>query len=162
MSLESQRFFVGNIRGAQGDSGGVYILGQYDTESELNTAHPTGVIGQAYMVGEDVFIWNALLNRWVNIGQLAMSPGISYGETDIEQLEQGEVPRTQTGWQAVRFRTRFFRIPTVILQLHGEHNHFVRIRNVSESGFEFDVMTVSSSPATANTSGMVIHYIAII
>src|SRR6478735_1185517 len=42
------------------------ILGHYDTESELTAAHPSGAPGQAYIVGEDLYVWDT--SEWVNVG----------------------------------------------------------------------------------------------
>jgi hypothetical protein len=59
--------------GPQGDAGadgtGVTILGSYPTEGELNSAHPSGnVIGEAYIVAGDLFVWNG--SSFENVGQI--------------------------------------------------------------------------------------------
>lgn len=59
-------------RGPKGDAGpagtGITILGQYTTLLELQTAHPTGVVGQGYLVGTDLYIWDSINNLWINVG----------------------------------------------------------------------------------------------
>ena len=66
--------------GAQGDPGkpgqdgkdgtGVTILGSYDTEEELNTAHPTGNEGDSYIIAGDLYVWDAENSKWKNVGQI--------------------------------------------------------------------------------------------
>lgn len=50
------------------------IMGTYDTLYDLQQAHPTGHLGDAYMVGEDVYIWSEN-DAWESIGQLQGPPG---------------------------------------------------------------------------------------
>lgn len=50
------------------DGTSVTILGSYNTMSELETAHPTGSRGDAYMVGGDLVIWNG--TSWENVGRI--------------------------------------------------------------------------------------------
>ena len=50
------------------------IMGTYDTLYDLQQAHPTGQLGDAYMVGEDVYIWSEN-DAWESIGQLQGPPG---------------------------------------------------------------------------------------
>lgn len=58
--------------GADGTS--VTILGSYNTYAELIAAHPTGDnIGDGYMVGSDLYIWNG--TTWQNVGQIKGADG---------------------------------------------------------------------------------------
>ena len=50
------------------------IMGTYDTLYDLQQAHPTGQLGNAYMVGDDVYIWSEN-GAWESIGQLQGPPG---------------------------------------------------------------------------------------
>lgn len=50
------------------DGTSVTILGSYNTMAELETAHPTGSSGDAYMVGGDLVIWNG--TTWENVGRI--------------------------------------------------------------------------------------------
>ena len=61
------------IDGKDGTS--VNILGTYETEVELIAAHPTGAVGDAYIVGGDLFVWTAEQNSWVNVGRIQGDPG---------------------------------------------------------------------------------------
>ena len=74
-------------KGKDGSDGKSFnILGSYDTEAELIAAHPTGEIGDAYIVAGYLYVWDAVNNRWHNSGQIKGDPGrgirsakISYG-----------------------------------------------------------------------------------
>ena len=59
--------------GADGTS--VTILGSYDTLQELEQAHPTGSVGDAYMVGSDLYVWSPDSSSWVDVGQIRGDPG---------------------------------------------------------------------------------------
>jgi hypothetical protein len=53
-------------KGADGTS--VTILGSYNTLAELEAAHPTGNLGDAYMVAGDLYVWNGSI--WQDVGQI--------------------------------------------------------------------------------------------
>lgn len=63
-----------SVRGANGQDGqdgqGITILGNYDTMSDLISAHPTGSAGDAYMVGTDLVVWDANSNSWKDVGRI--------------------------------------------------------------------------------------------
>lgn len=52
--------------GADGTS--VTILGSYDTYAQLIAAHPTGNLGDGYMVGGDLYVWNG--SAWEDVGTI--------------------------------------------------------------------------------------------
>lgn len=58
--------------GADGTS--FTVKGSYSTLPELEAAHPMGQLGDAYMVGDQVYIWSED-DEWVSIGQLQGPPG---------------------------------------------------------------------------------------
>lgn len=71
----AQNVIVVRARGARGPAGspgpagtGITILGQYNTFSDLQTAHPTGSIGQGYLVQQNLYVWNPQGNNWINVG----------------------------------------------------------------------------------------------
>lgn len=47
------------------DSLSVIFLGYFDTTSDLNTAHPTGELGQHAIVGSDRYIWSSGSGAWI-------------------------------------------------------------------------------------------------
>ena len=61
-------------QGPKGENGkdgkGVTILGSYESEDELNAAHPTGNAGDAYLIGANLYVWSPTKNAWENVGQL--------------------------------------------------------------------------------------------
>ncbi|MCL2811240.1 MAG: collagen-like protein [Clostridia bacterium] len=63
--------------GPPGPAGTVgQILGSYDTEEELNNAHPVGSPGDAYYIYPDLYVWDAVNNIWLNIGPIVGPQGI--------------------------------------------------------------------------------------
>lgn len=63
-------------QGEQGPAGeGLQILDTYPTLSELQTAHPTGSSGDAYLVGSGssftLYIWSTSSSVWTNVGSIA-------------------------------------------------------------------------------------------
>ncbi len=69
------------ITGPTGKDGtGVTIKGSYPTQSDLQTAHPTGAAGDAYLVGVDpnpknLYVWDTTNNSWKNVGPISGPPG---------------------------------------------------------------------------------------
>ena len=61
-----------SLRGAQGE--GLKINDTYPTLQDLETAHPTGVEGDAYLIGTDpnfiLYIWSTRLNDYAMVGAL--------------------------------------------------------------------------------------------
>jgi hypothetical protein len=58
-------------QGANGaDGAGVSILGSYNTVAELVAAHPTGNVGDAYLVGGNLYVWSANSNAWLDVGNI--------------------------------------------------------------------------------------------
>ena len=73
-STDVRSYTWSKVKGEQGEPGkdgtGVTILGSYDTESELNAAHPTGSEGDAYIVAGDLYVWDTENSKWKNVGQI--------------------------------------------------------------------------------------------
>lgn len=57
--------------------GGTRILGYYDTLEELEAAHPTGNINDAYLVGSPshIYVWLTDVDEWHDGGQFEAIPG---------------------------------------------------------------------------------------
>jgi hypothetical protein len=92
--------------GAPGPAGtGVTILGKYDTLSQLQSSHPTGTSGQGYLVGTNLYIWDAVNNLWTNVGPVqgpkgdtgATGPAGSAGATGPQGPIGPAGPKGDTG-----------------------------------------------------------------
>ena len=82
------------IQGPKGDDGaGVTILGSYESEEALKEAHPTGEIGQAYLVQGDLYVWSATETKWNNVGTI-QGP---QGEQGIQGPEGPQGPQGEKG-----------------------------------------------------------------
>lgn len=85
-------------KGEKGETGqGINILGEYDTLSDLQSAHPTGNPGNAYMVGttnpKDLYIWDVDNSRWANQGALQ---GVKGDKGDAGSITIGVVTEGET------------------------------------------------------------------
>ena len=81
-------------KGDKGDQGtGVTILGSYASESELTTAHPTGSIGDSYLINGYLYVWSDTDTAWINVGNI-QGPQGEKGDTG-ETGPQG--PKGDTG-----------------------------------------------------------------
>lgn len=64
--------------GPKGNDGtGVTILGSYDTEEDLFSAHPTGNAGDSYLVKDDLYVWAENVSKWENVGNIKGPDGVS-------------------------------------------------------------------------------------
>ena len=92
-------------RGADGT--GVTILGSFSTKEDLVASHPTGEIGESYLVNGHLYVWSATENDWSNVGNIQgpqgeVGPQGPQGETGAtgETGPRGpEGPQGETGPQ---------------------------------------------------------------
>jgi hypothetical protein len=56
------------LKGSDGTS--VNILGSYNSLAELKAAHPTGNIGDAYLINGEMYVWNVEINDWDDVGNI--------------------------------------------------------------------------------------------
>ena len=82
--------------GAAGTS--VSIQGSYDDVSELEDEHPTGVSNEAYLVGDDLYVWSPNEDEWVNGGRIRGPQGIQ-GPPGINGVEGPIGPQGLQGSQ---------------------------------------------------------------
>ena len=61
------------VTGPQGS--GVNVLGSYADVPSLESDNPTGAIGDAYLVGTDLYIWSDLNSEWVDAGTFVGDTG---------------------------------------------------------------------------------------
>lgn len=70
----SEEEFLNSLKGAPGPKGedgtGVTILGSYDSYNELKQAHPTGEIGDAYLVSGNLYVWSDTISDWNDVGTI--------------------------------------------------------------------------------------------
>lgn len=65
-------------QGPQGPQGtGITILGSYTSESALNAAHPTGNVGEAYLINGNLYVWSDNDKKWTNVGNISGPAGTS-------------------------------------------------------------------------------------
>lgn len=58
-------------QGTRGNDGtSVTILGSYPTFEDLNREQPVGNIGDAYLVGSDLYVWSDTDGAWKNVGDI--------------------------------------------------------------------------------------------
>ncbi len=46
------------------------ILGSFSNEEELEENIPVGNIGEAYIVGNDLYTWSNINNKWIDVGEI--------------------------------------------------------------------------------------------
>lgn len=87
---DNAQYWVKEVaKGKDGKDGNSFnILGSYNTMAELIAEHPTGNVGNAYIVGSDLVVWDADNNQWKDVGQFKGDTGrgiasvvISYGKS---------------------------------------------------------------------------------
>lgn len=57
------------------DGSGVRVLGTYATYAGLVADNPTGAIGDAYVVVDELYVWSDLNQEWANVGTFAGPTG---------------------------------------------------------------------------------------
>ena len=58
-------------QGEQGPQGtGINILGSYPSYEDLVSAHPTGAVGDAYLVNGSLYVWSATEGGWLDVGNI--------------------------------------------------------------------------------------------
>lgn len=85
----------------------VRILGSYDTYEDLIAEHPTGNVGDSYLVDEALYVWSENENRWQNVGVVRGPQGIQgiqgiQGETGIQGVEGPIGPTGPAGPERIR------------------------------------------------------------
>ena len=98
--------------GTNGQDGtSVTILGSYDTLSALQSAHPTGSAGDAYLIGGRLYVWAVDNGEWEDVGNIQGPKGdsgvgirsvtITYGVSDTSSTQptswQQTIPTVEDG-----------------------------------------------------------------
>lgn len=108
-SLAASTFTVGarlaNVRGPQGPKGetgaALAIKGSFPSLEELQEQHPTGTLGDAYMVGSRLYSWSG--SAWVDCGDIKGPKGDQGDQGERgERGERGPVgPAGTTTWAGI-------------------------------------------------------------
>ena len=135
-----------SLRGPQGEKGdagtGVNILGSFETLEELQTEIPTGNMGDAYMIGTNLYVWSPTSNDWVNVGNIQGPKGndgksstISVGTTTVG--EEAAVVNSGTETNAILD----FTIPKgkMSVSLEGTHLTTTEEPNITYTPKEFEL-----------------------
>ena len=85
-----------SIQGKDGKNGtdgkdgtSVNILGSYNSLEELKQAHPTGNIGDAYLINGDMYVWSVEENNWIDVGNIQGAEGKSAYEVWLDAGNTG-------------------------------------------------------------------------
>lgn len=83
------------------DGTGITILGSYNTLEDLKIAHPTGNLGDSYMVDANLYVWNAGANDWMNVGNIQGPQGAigPKGDTGPQGEKGDQGPQGEKGEQ---------------------------------------------------------------
>lgn len=73
-NVGTEEDYLASLKGADGT--GVNILGSYNSLEELEAAHPTGDVGDAYLINGNMYVWNVEQNSWENVGNIQGPQGI--------------------------------------------------------------------------------------
>ena len=85
--------------GATGAAGtSVTILGSYATLLALQTAHPTGNLGDSYIVAGSLYVWDAVNSEWDSVGNI-QGPTGAQGEVGPTGLQGPTGEQGPTGAQ---------------------------------------------------------------
>ena len=88
--------------GPTGPSGtSVTIMGSYDNASLLENDHPTGNIGDSYLVGDDLYVWSLNNNKWVDVGTIKGPQG-NIGPMGPPGLQGIPGPKGEQGVQGLQ------------------------------------------------------------
>lgn len=91
--------------GAKGDTGatgiGTTIKGSYNTYQELIAVHPTGNLGDSYIVNGSLYVWNG--NAWENVGNIKGDTGATGPKGDTGATgatgATGQGSDEEAGWK---------------------------------------------------------------
>lgn len=94
------------IAGAKGEDGtSVTILGSYNTLADLEAAHPTGNLGDGYLVAGDLYTWNG--TAWTDVGRIQGpqgqpgQPGASITVSSVQWAKGNSGTNApSSGWQS--------------------------------------------------------------
>lgn len=153
------------INGQDGTS--VTILGSYDTLSALQSAHPTGNAGDAYLVGGRLYVWAVDNREWEDVGNIQGPKGdsgvgirsvtITYGVSDTSSTQptswQTNIPTTAEGkylWTRTVIDYTDDSIPDTVTYIYAKQG------SKGDTGTAGSSVTVSSVQYQEGTSATVV------
>lgn len=131
--------------GADGQNGkdgtSVTILGTYGSEEELNSKHPTGNVGDAYIINGALYVWNVSESKWENVGNIqgpAGDPGNGIQSTAVTYQSSTSGTDIPTGSWSPTIPTvsdgEYLWTRTVTLYTDGTSSTSYSIGKMGESG----------------------------
>lgn len=96
--------YIGTDGAAGADGTSVTILGSYNTLAELQAAHPTGSLGDSYIVAGDLYVWDG--SAWSNVGAIqgpqgpAGADGASVTVSSVAYGTSASASTQPTSWSA--------------------------------------------------------------
>lgn len=100
-SLDANWWKVVAQAGKDGSDGKSFnILGSYDTMAELIEAHPTGSVGDAYIVAGDLVVWDDENQQWSNSGRIQGETGNGISGATIHYGTSASNTTVPTNWTA--------------------------------------------------------------
>lgn len=100
-SLDANWWKVVAQAGKDGSDGKSFnILGSYDTMAELIEAHPTGSVGDAYIVAGDLVVWDDEKQQWSNSGRIQGETGNGISGATIHYGTSASNTTIPTNWTA--------------------------------------------------------------
>ena len=165
---------IQGIPGPKGDTGAdgtsFRIYGRYGSLALLQTAHPTGTIGEAYSVGtienNSIYLWSVDDSEWVNIGSM-QGPKGDKGDTGAQgpqgvqgpQGIQGEIgpqgkegEKGKDGKDGVKWITGKLVTQSGQVNLEAGHNVDDRYLN-TDTGIFYRIATAEGTTYTVLEEG---------
>lgn len=160
--------YIGTDGAAGADGTSVTILGSYNTLSELQAAHPTGSLGDSYIVAGDLYVWDG--SAWSNVGAIqgpqgpAGADGASVTVSSVAYGTSASASTQPTSWSATApasiakgswlwVRTTYSDSTETVTKSYvgtdGEDGKSVFVQSATKSG---DTTTVILSDGTTQTT----------
>lgn len=70
----------------------ISILGSYDNLNDLMNEHPTGNVGDGYIVDDDLYVWSPNENKWINVGTIKGPTGPKGDKGDTGEIGPRGLP----------------------------------------------------------------------
>ena len=135
------------------DGTGVTILGSYNTVAELQSAHPTGNAGDAYIVNGNLYVWSIDKSQWTNVGNIQGPSGkdakniLLSGESQVFKVSKTNVVTPAT--IKVTAKTFNTTVTDWTYSVNGGQTFLSTIpTGVSRNG---DIVTINGTNITANS-----------